>query len=583
MEEEHLLCHQLTVAVNESLSNHIYSNATFFAERLMAERDDEENRNLLAKCFMAENKFYKVFHLLQHCRSEGNRYLFALACLKLNKAKEAEKSLTSERKEGGKYDHVPNGSYGVFLLGQAYEKLHFFTEAKECFCKALEMNPLLWTAFEKCCKMGESFSPIKAFSDVKVAAFYEGTPARRVSSKGFSPRKDDSESLLSHSLANREEASKKSFVFGEKRNMPQGQPTPMKLPKKGEIHSGRKPLLVSSPAIKDISTLLKRIGEPFHTMSIYMCKEAVEGFNRLPSNHLRSAWVLMNIGRCLMEMTNYSEAEKYFAEAFKLEPWRLEGLEYYSSCLWHLKKSVELSTLAYSALEKSVFAAEPWIAVGNCFSLLKEHETSLKFLQRALQINPHSAYLHALCGHEYVYNEDFQKAKKCFETSLNLDLRNYNAWWGLGNLFFKQEKHDKAADHFRRALSINGRLPVLHTYLGMTLATKKEFQDALRCFDNAEMLDPNNVLNRYQKCSTLVQLSRFEEALAELEKLRLMVPKEAPIPIMMGKVYKKLGMVEKAQFYFNLALDLETKDSQRIKGYIENLHMDNSMAEEYEN
>ena len=61
-------------------------------------------------------------------------------------------------------------------------------------------------------------------------------------------------------------------------------------------------------------------------------------------------------------------------------------MEYYSSCLWHLKKQVDLSYLASSALEKSVFAPEAWLILGNCFALQKEHENALKFFNRALQL-----------------------------------------------------------------------------------------------------------------------------------------------------------------------------------------------------
>ena len=38
---------------------------------------------------------------------------------------------------------------------------------------------------------------------------------------------------------------------------------------------------------------------------------------------------------------------------------------------------------------------------------------------------------------EFMFNEDFLKARKCFESALNLDIRHYNAWWGLGNIYFK--------------------------------------------------------------------------------------------------------------------------------------------------
>ena len=40
------------------------------------------------------------------------------------------------------------------------------------------------------------------------------------------------------------------------------------------------------------------------------------------------------------------QAEKMFSQARSLEPYRLEGMEIYSTALWHLQRDVELSTLA---------------------------------------------------------------------------------------------------------------------------------------------------------------------------------------------------------------------------------------------
>lgn len=81
--------------------------------------------------------------------------------------------------------------------------------------------------------------------------------------------------------------------------------------------------------------------------------------------------MLTSIGRAYMEVVKYNEAAQYYEQAFKIEPYRIEGVEYFSSCLWHLKKQVDLCYLAHSSLEKSIYAPEAWIAVGNCFSLQK--------------------------------------------------------------------------------------------------------------------------------------------------------------------------------------------------------------------
>ena len=55
-----------------------------------------------------------------------------------------------------------------------------------------------------------------------------------------------------------------------------------------------------------------------------------------------------------------------------------------------------------------------------------------------------------------------------------------------------------------------------------------------------------------------------------------MMHKESPIPIQIGRIYKKLGNIPEAQKHFEIALDLEHKDPQRIKALIESLHNNNN-------
>jgi hypothetical protein len=57
-------------------------------------------------------------------------------------------------------------------------------------------------------------------------------------------------------------------------------------------------------------------------------------------------------------------------------------MEIYSTVLWHLRKEVELSYLAHELIEFDKLVPESWCVVGNCFSLLKEHESAVKFFQR---------------------------------------------------------------------------------------------------------------------------------------------------------------------------------------------------------
>ena len=60
----------------------------------------------------------------------------------------------------------------------------------------------------------------------------------------------------------------------------------------------------------------------------------------------------------------------------------------------------------------------------------------------------------------------------------------------------------------------------------------------------------------------------------------LKVPKEAPIHIMIGKICKKTGNIDKALQHFNLALDLDPKDTNMVKSLIDKIHTNADLNED---
>jgi anaphase-promoting complex subunit 3 len=113
-----------------------------------------------------------------------------------------------------------------------------------------------------------------------------------------------------------------------------------------------------------------------------MCREALELLLRLPASQHASGWAQQQIGRAQFEMADYVQAHDTFCALHRAEPHRMEGLDLYSTTLWHLKKEVELSYLAQQATDSDKLSSEAWCVAGNCFSLQKEHDTALAFFQR---------------------------------------------------------------------------------------------------------------------------------------------------------------------------------------------------------
>lgn len=320
-------------------------------------------------------------------------------------------------------------------------------------------------------------------------------------------------------------------------------------------------------------SLLQMLGEGYRLLSLYQCGEAIEAFSRVPLQHYSTGWVLQCVGQAYFEMVDYTSSEKVFQQLRSVDPCRLEGLEVYSTVLWHMKKEIDLCNLAQEAISLDRHSPIAWCIMGNCFSLQKEHETALRFFQRALQLDPTFPYAYTLCGHEYFANEDFEKGLTCYRHALRLNPRHYNAWFGSGHIYFRQEKYGMAEYHFRRACYINKRSSVLKCYLGMALHKVNRTSEAKVALKRAVESDPKNPLARFEYASVLLSLGNLEESVTELTLLHEVVPKEASVLFQKGKVLKRLGRQDEALKCFSDALDLQPPsiDVNLIKAAIDRI------------
>ncbi|MBA0844272.1 hypothetical protein Goarm_001379 [Gossypium armourianum] len=242
---------------------------------------------------------------------------------------------------------------------------------------------------------------------------------------------------------------------------------------------------------------------------------------------------------------------------------------------------MKLSYLARELISTDRLAPQSWCAMGNCYSLQKDHETALKNFQRSVQLNTRFAYAHTLCGHEYVALEDFENGIKSYQDALQIDSRHYNAWYGLGMIFLRQEKFEFSEHHFRTAFHINPRSSVIMSYLGTALHALKRSEDAIKIMDCAIFSDRKNPLPMYQKANILMSLEKFDEALEVLQELKEYAPRESSVYALMGKIYKRQNMHEKAMLHFGIALDLKPSatDVATIKAAIEKLHVPDELED----
>lgn len=310
----------------------------------------------------------------------------------------------------------------------------------------------------------------------------------------------------------------------------------------------------------------------------YRSNEAITFFQSLPQNQCNTAWVQCQLAKANFELVKYEEAAHHFKAARRIDRFRLQDLEIYSTVLWHMKKETDLMYLAHELMAIDRFSPEAWCVLGNCFSLQKEHETALQFFQRALQLDPRFTYAHTLCGHEYFANEDFVNSLRCYRNAIRIDAQHYNAWYGIGQIYYKQEKYEMTEYHYRRALEINRNSSVLRCCLGKTLHKMGCTDEALELLDEAVTRDPKNAIAKYERAVVLFSIGHLVEALQELESLKDIAPREPNLFFLLGKTCKRLGRIDQAMAHFCVALDLKpsSADIGVIKSQIEKLKLPDS-------
>jgi anaphase-promoting complex subunit 3 len=326
-----------------------------------------------------------------------------------------------------------------------------------------------------------------------------------------------------------------------------------------------------TPGVQEILEILCVFGLSYHRLCQYRCRDALQMMQVLPQSQQTTGWVLHQQGRAFLELNDFQSARRCLESMRIHDPGRMQGLELLSTVYWQLKKEVELAHLAQKVVDWDRLSPEAWCVVGNCFSLQKDHETALVFFGRSLQLDPNFTYTHTLSGYEYMANEDFDKAISCFRQAMKTDERHYNAWYGLGAIYHRQEKFDLAEVHFERAAAIHPTSSVLKCNLGIAQYANGKAYQALDTLSEAFQLDPRNPQARFQRATIYSALHRPQDALQELIKVRDAAPREATVHFAMGKVYKRLGQTEQAMKCFLTAMDLDPKENQLIKSAMDKL------------
>lgn len=597
------------------LNGHLYSDAIRLAEIYHCEVNTEDSLYYVALSYFKSRKTNSTYLILSKatCTQPKCRLLLGQCCFELAKYHEAEKALlgndikldsihhqTTNNNNSSNicntiikdqlvklYGNDSSAAIAAKYAGSIFEKTSRIKEAVEFFRISLDLFPYLWGSAEALARLtndkltsfvGRTNFLASALSKVKLQDTHKQYSTDHYNNhQHYFAVNHNHQQQQHHQIVDKSTPVSEEYKTPQtRRALPQVKKEPRRSTRLYSIENNETP--ATRPAITGANAPAKKLRradpevgldstskiflESFRGLDClnqYKLDQAITILSGLPEKHRSSGWVLSCIARALYEKTNYNESVKFYEAARKLEPYRLEGMEYYSSALWHLHKEIELSILAKELIDFDQNAPETWCVAGNCYSLQKEHESAIKYLERAIKVDPNFAYAHTLLGHELISAERLDQAKTCFRNAVRLDPKHWNAWCGLGCIYYKNELYVDAELYYKKALKIAPTNPVLMCQLAVVQHACKRSDTAIDTLSRALNIDKDNALCRFHRATIYSAIDKNQEALAELDELKRLVPKESLVYFLIGKIHKKTGNTHTALMNFSWAMELDPK------------------------
>jgi tetratricopeptide (TPR) repeat protein len=271
---------------------------------------------------------------------------------------------------------------------------------------------------------------------------------------------------------------------------------------------------------------------------------------------------------------NSTEAEKYWKKALELNPERPDA---YNGMGWTaFEKGEYEKAVAYwrKALEIDPKMPAVHNSIAQILIIMGRYDDVIKEAQEELKVTPQSSLSYFLIGQGYLKQKEYKKAKKYYETAIELKPDYINAYYGLITICsrlnlkneaekykatFKklkaEEKHilmdrNKAFDDLvtvrknlaetysdaesiyhkegflkeaekllQRAVKLDPNSTEYLMRLGFLYQSNNRLEDALQVYKKASDIDPDNTISQMNTGTILVQLNQFADAEKVFQKI----------------------------------------------------------------
>lgn len=154
-------------------------------------------------------------------------------------------------------------------------------------------------------------------------------------------------------------------------------------------------------------------------------------------------------------------------------------------------------------------------------------------IEEALSVSPDELRLMVQDGMAAFEQERYEDAEKQFIAAIRLDMKNKDAYRGLGDVYFAQGQHKEAEETYKFLLHLDSGDPITYVRLADIAEQKKDLTAAVEYMQEAILLN-DGLSPRYIRLADL--LVELEEYLTALESISQAVELEPENPRYLDKL-----------------------------------------------
>ncbi|MCX6291502.1 MAG: tetratricopeptide repeat protein [Bacteroidetes bacterium] len=215
---------------------------------------------------------------------------------------------------------------------------------------------------------------------------------------------------------------------------------------------------------------------------------------------------------------------------------------------------------------------DAYLKMAELHLYIKKYKESIQYANEALKIDKHKAKAYFIKGFVYKESGDTVKAISSFQTCVEQEPENYDAYMQLGILF--QSKRNKlAVQYYNNALHLDPKSTEALYDRGMYYQENREFNNAIEDYTSILRIDPNHKDAHYNLGYIhLVYLKVYDQAIKHFSDAIRCDPNFVQAYYNRGLSYESVGDVAAAAADYKQALSLFptyklAKDGlKRVKG-----------------